>query len=236
METILTIKIRTKDWTEGNHAWFDAKLKPNSLIEVEWGDGTRSIMQTYDIVGWCRVAHYYKSAEGKEIPFTIIFKSENSEALEGLVDGTWETNVEKVTLEDCPGLKYLQYTQLPLTVFNGAPNIETLVVNEYYGAELHVSCLLNLKKLICRSSSNIRSLDLTHNDELSELDISFCRNLGKIMISNQSQLSLLANDKTHIDRLSLEWLSKTVEKNKGQIQKEWLDEEYYSSGCYGEEI
>ena len=39
MEALLAIELETKDWTEGNHAWFDAKLKPNSLIEVHWGDG-----------------------------------------------------------------------------------------------------------------------------------------------------------------------------------------------------
>ena len=35
METLLTIRVETKDWTEGNHAWFDAKLKANSIIEIE---------------------------------------------------------------------------------------------------------------------------------------------------------------------------------------------------------
>ena len=47
MKTILTIEINTLEWTEGNHSWFDAKLKPNSTVYVSWGDGKTSIMHTH---------------------------------------------------------------------------------------------------------------------------------------------------------------------------------------------
>ena len=46
MEILLSISVETKEWTEGNHAWFDAKLKPNSIIEISWGDGKKSTMKT----------------------------------------------------------------------------------------------------------------------------------------------------------------------------------------------
>lgn len=235
MKTLLTIAINTLEWTEGNHAWFDAKLKANSMIEVSWGDGKTSIMQTYDKESWCRVSHYYAGSEGKSHSFLITLQSEDPSALEGFVDGTWETEVEKLTIVDCPALKFLQYVQLPTTDFSRAPNIQTLVVTEYYANVLDISCLPNLKKLICRSSE-IKNLDLTHNNELEELDVSYCQWLKKVSVSNASRLRIVSNDRTEIDPNSLEWLQKTVTRNGGQIQKECLHEAYISSGAYGEEI
>ena len=235
MKTLLTVSINTLEWTEGNHSWFDAKLKPNSTVYVSWGDGKTSTLHTYEKGGWCRVAHYYGGCESKEHPFLITFESDDPCALEGLVDGTWENEVEKVSFIDCPGLKYLHYVQLPKTDFSGAPNIQTLVVTEYYADVLEVACLPKLKKLICRSSK-IKNLDLIKNKELEQLDVSFCTELKKIAVSNDSRLRIIANDYTEIDRKSLEWLEKTVLRNGGQIQSEWLDVEFLSSGCYGEEI
>ena len=234
MKTLLTISINTLEWTEGNHSWFDAKLKPNSTIYVSWGDGKTSTMRTHDKGGWCRIAHYYAGSEGKEYPYLITFESDDPYALEGLVDGTWENEVEKVAIIDCPGLTYLHYVQLPKTDFSGAPNIQTLVVTEYYANVLDISCLSKIKKLICRSSET-KNLDLTHNNELEELDVSYCQWLRKVSVSNESRLRIVSNDRTEIDSKSLEWLQKTVTRNGGQIQKEWLHEEFISSGAYGEE-
>ena len=220
---------------EGNHSWFDAKLKTNSTIYVSWGDGKISTMQTYDKGGWCRVAHYYTGSEGKNHLFIITFESDDPYALEGLVDGTWENEVEQVSIVYCPGLTYLHYVQLLKTDFSAAPNLQTLVVTEYYADVLDVSCLPHLRKLICRSSK-IKNLDLTKNKKLEQLDISFCTELKKIAIGNDSRLRIVANDYTEIERKSLEWLEKTVTRNGGQIQKEWLQEAYISSGANGEEI
>lgn len=233
METLLSISVETKDWTEGNHAWFDAKLKPNSIIEISWGDGKKSIMKTYDTTKWCRVAHYYEKSKGQKDSYTITFEGEDPSTLEGLVDGTWEMTVIKVDLINCPSLKYLQYTQLPDTNFSNAPNIEILDINDYYGAKLDTSCLLNLKKLICRRSSHISTLDLTQNNELEELDVSFCK-VRNIKVSNLSKLRIVSNQSTEIIPKSLEWLQKTVERNGGKIQEDRLNSDFLSIGCYGE--
>lgn len=233
METLLSISVETKDWTEGNHAWFDAKLKPNSIIEISWGDGKKSTMKTCDTAKWCRVAHYYEKSKGQKDSYTITFEGENPSSLEGLIDGTWEMTVNKVDLINCPGLKYLQYTQLPDTNFSNAPNIEILDINDYYGAKLDTSCLLNLKKLICRGSSHISTLDLTQNNELVELDVSFCK-VRNIKVSNLSKLRIVSNQCTEIITKSLEWLEKTIERNGGQIQEDPLNSDFLSIGCYGE--
>ena len=67
MDTLITIEVETKSWTEGNHAWFDTKLKPNSFIEVHWGDGKKSNMHTYNESSWCRVAFIMRNQKVRNI-------------------------------------------------------------------------------------------------------------------------------------------------------------------------
>lgn len=236
MKRLLHISINTLEWTEGNHVWFDAKLKPGTSVEVHWGDGSHSTLRHHQGFSMSRVAHYYNSAEKKEWPFEIEFYSDDNEALEELVDGTWETQVNRVKFVDCPALRYLQYVQLDNVDFSGCPNIETLELNEFYPSKLDLSYLQRLRKLICRSSCNLTFLDLTKNSALEELDVSFCSNLRKIAVSNSSRLRIVANDFTELDAHTLKWLQATVERNGGRIQEEWLDSEHISGGCYGEEI
>ena len=235
METLITIRVETKDWTEGNHAWFDAKLKANSIIEIEWGDGKKSVMKTFEECKWCRVAHYYEKSKGKKDRYVITFKSYDPSALFALVDGTWEMTVENLKLVNCPGLTHLQYTQLPDTDFSNAPNISIMEITDYSGTNLNISSLKSLKKLICRSSNSFSTLDLTSNNSLEELDISF-NSVRNIKVSNNSKLKIVSNQCTRINPKSLEWLQKTVERNGGQIQEEWLSDEFLSYGCFGEEI
>lgn len=236
MKRLLHISIETLEWTEGNHVWFDAKLKPGTSIEVHWGDGTHSTLFNYQDDTMCSVAHYYKSAKGKRLPFEIEFLSDDTNSLLALVDGTWETGVNHVVFEDCPGLTYLQYIQLSSVDFSGCPGLETLEVPEYYARVLDLSAMPRLKKVICRNSHRLASLDLTGNPDIEELDVSSCVRLRKIAVSNLSRLRILANDFTEIDKHSLKWLQETVKRNGGQIQKEWLDTGYVSAGCFGEEI
>lgn len=236
MKRLLHISINTLEWTEGNHVWFNARLKPGTSIEVHWGDGSHSTLWHHQGYSMSRVAHYYKSAEGKEWPFEIEFYSDDSDALMELVDGTWETQVNRVAFEDCPTLTYLQYTQAHGVNFKGCPNVETLELTEYYASELDLSFMPRLKKLICRASNNIRTLNLTKNPDLEELDISHCRNLRKIAVSNSSKLRIVANDYTELDSHTLKWLQTTVERNGGRVREEWLDSGYISGGRFGEEI
>ena len=236
MKRLLHISIETLEWTEGNHAWFDAKLKPGTSIEVHWGDGSHSTLRHHPGYSMSRVAHYYKSAERKQLPYEIEFLSDDSESLQALVDGTWETQVNRVVFDDSPALSYLQYTQLHNVDFSGCPNLKTLEVCEYYADKLDLSIMPQLKKVICRMSNELISLDITQNNDIEELDISHCGNLRKIAVSNASRLRILANDYTELDSHSLKWLQATVERNGGRIQEEWLDSKYLSAGCFGQEI
>ena len=126
--------------------------------------------------------------------------------------------VENVNFINCPALKYLHYTQLPETDFSNIPNIETLVINEYEGSNLSLIGLKDLMKLLCRSSKNIKILDLTKNDNVEELDISFSA-IKNIKVSNNSKLRIVANDYTETNPKSLKWLQKTVERNGDKFRK-----------------
>lgn len=224
MKRLLQISINTLEWTDGNHVWFDAMLKPDTSIEVHWGDGSHSTLCHHPGNSMSHVDHYYKSAEGKKIPYEIEFLSEDSDSLLVLIDGTWETEVNNVIFEDSPALTYLQYTQLSNVDYSGCSNLETLVVNEYYADKLELSVMPQLKKVICRSSQSLKSLDLTKNSNIEELDISHCNNLRRITLSNNSRLKILANDYTELDTHSLKWLQTTVERNVGKIQDENQDQ------------
>lgn len=79
-------------------------------------------------------------------------------------------------------------------------------------------------------------LNLTENPDLEDLDVSHCRNLRKIAVSNSSKLRIVANDYTELDSHTLKWLQVSIERNGGRIQKEWLNTEYVSGGCFGEEL
>lgn len=142
------------------HAWFDAKISPNSVIEIHWGDGKKSTMQTYNESSWCRVSQYYEKSEGKEDRYSISFTGDDSFALLALVDGTWEMTVERVYFINCPKLKYLQYIQLPNTDFSNVSNISTFIIEDYYGSRIDLSCLKGLRKLICRGNERLITLDL----------------------------------------------------------------------------
>lgn len=222
MKRLLHISIETLEWTEGNHVWFDAKLKPGTSIEVHWGDGSYSTLYHQGDNIMSRAEHYYKSAEGKEHPFEIEFFSEDGDSLLELVDGTWETKVNRAVFEDCPSLSYLKYTHLQNADFSGCPNLMTLVATEYGDRTIDLSAMPCLHKLVIRCSLNLTALSLTRNPDLEELDICFCEHLQKVTVGNSSKLRIVAIEWTQIDPHSLKWLQTTVERNGGRIQDEWL--------------
>lgn len=227
MKQLLTISVTTKTWTEGNHAWFDAKIKPGTVIEVHWGDGKHSTFPQYND-NWSRVEHYY-SCESREESFEIEFLSEDEDALIILVDGTWEMTVHTVRLKNCPALKALQYCQAYKFDFSGSPDLELLDCHEYYGESLDVSSLKSLKKLSLRASYNIKSLNLSKNSSIEILNIGYCNKLIKVVVSNISRIRLLSYNFTELDKHSLIWLEKAIESNNGKIV-DWIDVSFTSMG------
>ena len=62
---LLKISVTTKQWSSGHHAWFDVRLKPDTRVEVQWGDGAKSVLLPQQI-GLSRMEHYYKKYESDE--------------------------------------------------------------------------------------------------------------------------------------------------------------------------
>lgn len=52
MKQLLSVTVTTKTWTQGNQAWFDAKIKPGATVEVHWGDGKHSVFPLLQLE-WC---------------------------------------------------------------------------------------------------------------------------------------------------------------------------------------
>lgn len=227
MKQLLSISVTTKTWTEGNHVWFDARIKPGALVEVHWGDGRHSTFPQYRDK-WSRVAHYY-GCKGKNESFEIEFLSDDEDALIMLIDGTWEMIVHDVRLKNCPALVAMQYCQADSFDFSGAPMLELLDCHEYYGENLDVSALPNLKHLSIRMSPYIRTLNLSKNQLLEVLNVGYCDKLTKVVVPNNSNLKRLSYDLTKLDKHSIRWLEKAIERNDGEIV-DWIDVAFTSIG------
>lgn len=225
MKRLISISVETKEWMEGNHAWFDLQLAPGASVKVCWGDGTHSSCRQYYAEGWCRVEHRY-SCEGKVMPFIIEILSEDENSLTGIIDGTWEMTTNAVTVENAPCLLYMRYHNVKTFDFNGCPNLEELDCDSYQQESIDLAAVSNLRKLQC-SYSLLHQLDLTQLPKLKDLDVSGCNNLKKIKVENNSCLKNLSIKNIELDTHSEKWLRKIVEANKGEIidkyDWEWLN-------------
>lgn len=227
MKQLLSISVTTKTWTEGNHAWFDAQIKPGAVVEVHWGDGKHSTFpQVNDC--WSRVEHYY-GCKGKVESFEIEFLSDDEDALITLIDGTWEMTVHDVRLKNCPALKALQYCQADNIDFSGATDLEIIDCHEYSGENIDFPPLKKLKQLSLRGSYDLKVLDLSRIPSIEILNIGYCWKLTKVVVSNQSKLKTLSYDFTELDKHTLKWLKNTVRQNGGEIV-DWIDVAFTSIG------
>lgn len=165
----------------GNHVWFDALLTPGTTIEVHWGDGTHSVLCRKQGCEDDRVEHYYESAEGRVMPFEIEFLSKTADALEALIDGTWEVTVCRVSFDNCPALSRLHYSHLSEADFGGCPNLEVLEVEQYVGQRLDLSSLIRLHKLNCSHSANLSTIVLSKNRRLTHLNMECCPKLNCVI-------------------------------------------------------
>ena len=209
---LLAISLRTLDWTEGDHVWFDARLAPEATIIVEWGDGKHSTLRP-DLHGCSRVEHYYK-CKGQQ--YQIEFLSDEPESILELVDGTWETRVDHVFIENCPSLRLLQYCGVAKFDLSGCANLEALDCESYGGEALDLSSLKNLQMLRLHSVKNMTAINLNQNPKLEVLDLGFSK-IKKVAIPNNSNLKQLCWEETYLDKHSREWFQKVIEKNNVEV-------------------
>lgn len=215
MKRLISISVETKEWTEGNNAWFDLHLAPGASVTIYWGDGTYSSCGQYHAGGWCRVERRY-NCEGKVRPFQIEIFSEDETGLIGIVDGTWEMTTNSVIVENAPGLLNMRYHIVNSFDLSGCPNLEEFDCESYQQEMINLDAVSSLRKLRC-CFSQLRLLDLTHLPNLQDLDVSGCNNLKKIKVGNNSNLKNLSIKNIELDTHSEKWLRKIVEANKGEI-------------------
>ena len=212
MVKLLSISVTTHQWTSGNHAWFDARLKPSSSVEVRWGDGQKSVMTPLQ-TELSRVEHYFKRYESDET-YTIEFWSDDLDALIEFQDGLREMTLNSIEFINCPALRKIRFCNLLETDFTNCPALEVLEMINCGCKVMDLRTAPGLRKLICAASEYIEKLILNGNDRLEELECEVNPKLSKITLSNQSSLRRVKFYMTEIDEKSKYYLDRAIEKNK----------------------
>ena len=212
---LLRISVTTKQWSSGHHAWFDARLKPDTRVEVLWGDGTKSVLLPQQI-GLSRVEHYYKRYESDET-YHIEFRSESPDALIELLDGLREMTLNHINFIQCPALLKMCIAHIPETDFTECPALEELTLSNCHCKVLDLHTAPQLRKLSCGYGGFLEKLILTGNDKLEELECQVSPRLTKVTLSNNSSLRRLKSYMTEIDEQSMYFIGRTLERN---IQRE----------------
>lgn len=226
---LLYISGKTKTWTEGNHAWFDVKLRKDTSITIYWGDGGSSFVSApYHKDSWLRVEHLYKNPKVVS-PYIIEFFSDVSESILGLVDGLWETNAQELVVENSPSMMMLTIHQLERMCLLGSPNLSYLDCESFRGESLELNYLTELTQLHC-NSSEMHVLDISHCTKIEVLGLYGCHNLRCLRINNKAPLAKVCVEFCqNLSPPSLKWLENKVSENGGEIV-DWLSGEYLSTG------
>lgn len=210
-QRLISISVTTKQWYSGNHAWFDARLRPGTTIDVVWGDGTRSVLVALQ-TELLRVEHYYKKIDSDET-YQIEFWSETPDALLELQDGLREMTLNRIDFHLCPELKKMRIVHIPDTDFSKCPALEELEVFNCSCKVLDLHTAPGLRKLSCGGSGHLEKLLLTGNDKLEELDCQVNPRLTKVTLSNKSSLKKIKAYRTEIDDKSMDFISRILKKN-----------------------
>jgi hypothetical protein len=229
MAKLLTIYGETKTWTEGNHAWFDVKLRKGSSVTVFWGDGnTSTIAAPYYKDSWCRAEHLYRNPK-VVTPYIIEFFSDDCESVLEIVDGLWETNPRELVIDDCQSLTALTFHQLECMNLRGCPHLSYLDCESFRSAKLELNSLSELKCLHCKNSE-IVSLDISDNPKIEILGLYGCRRLRSMRINNRAPLVKVCIDFCEsLTPPTQVWLTNKVHENGGEIV-DWLSGDYFSMG------
>lgn len=226
----ITIYGETKTWTEGNHIWFDVKLRMGTSVTIYWDDGnTTAIFAPYYKDSWCRAEHLYRNPK-VITPYIIEFFSDDFDSVLSIVDGLWETNARELVIDNCPSLKALTFHQLECMNLRGCPYLSYLDYESYRGVTLELNELSELKRLHCKNSE-IVTLDIARNSMIGILGLYGCSNLKHIKINNNAPLSKVCVEFCNsLSSQSLKWLTNKVRESGGEIV-DWLSGNYYSVGA-----
>lgn len=208
---LLKISVTTNQWSSGHQAWFDARLKPDTRVEVPWGDGIKSVLLPQQI-GLSRTEHYYKRYESDET-YHIKFQSDSPDALIELQDGLREMTLNHIDFIQCPTMLKIRIVNMPETDFTECPALEELDLSNCHCKVLDLHTAPQLHKLSCGYGGYLEKLILTGNDKLEELECQVSPRLTKVSLSNNSSLRRLKSYMTEIDETSMEFIDRTLIRN-----------------------
>ncbi len=208
---LLKISVTTKQWSSGHHAWFDVRLKPDTRVEVLWGDGAKSVLLPQQI-GLSRTEHYYRRYESDET-YHIKFQSDSPDALIEFQDGLREMTLNHIYFLQCPALLKMCIAHMPETDFTECPVLEELDLSNCHCKVLDLHTAPQLRKLSCGYGGFLEKLILTGNDKLEELECQVSPRLTKVTLSNNSSLRRLKSYMTEIDKQSMCFIDRTLTRN-----------------------
>lgn len=215
---LVELFITTKECIMGNYVFFEARLKPGTTIEVDWGDGQTSMLTPLDTC-LSRVDHFYKKRDSDM--YIIKFFSEDRNALLELYNGVCEVQVHAAYFIHCYSLNKLRIPYVNGLVFGSLSiwacyNLEELNIDYFNGEILDTTIGMSmpkLKKLQCIGSDYLEEIDLRGCDEVETLICRSCHRLKKIILSNNSKLRCVDLDGTELYKNSMKFISKLIERN-----------------------
>lgn len=202
-------------YNNNNHVWFDARLKPGTTVEVDWGDGTTSLLSPLDKC-LSSVDHYYKKHETART-YRIEFYSEDRNALLELYCWLCNVDIDWAYFIHCYSLEKLQIQRACSLTFGiwACWSLEELYIDYCRGITLNTTFGFSaprLKTLQCNYST-LEEIDLRGFKEVETLICRSCHRLKKIILSNNSKLRCVDFDGTDLYKNSMSFISKLIEKN-----------------------
>lgn len=215
----IIIDIHTIDWTEGEHCGLSFMIAKDKSATVAWGDGRKQTVygrEDYLNGGliWQRLDHSFPF---KDYDYTIDIQSDYDDAIIGFCGlAMFEQSTYRVDVSRCPSLEIFEYSTcgpFPLDVSKN-PLLRKVEAVEVGNSRLDFSANPLLEELDLRQSKHLVSLKLSKNDRLRKLDVSFCRKLRRIALSNTSSLNWVNCLETELHPKDKEYLMKTLQRNE----------------------
>lgn len=216
----IKIDITTKEWTYGEHVGFTLKICDGCKIHIDWGDGKCGATDTYDAGdGWVHYGHCYKE---KDSTYSIIVSSDHEDGISGFNgSGCYEVHTNSVDVQECPEIEEFGYSgdpemTMPIDLSQNT-RLRSVSLRDLGCAAFDFSANRELVSVEISECDNITSLNLTKNDRLEKLTVTFCKGLRRIGVSNRSALKNVRLEATEADRNSIDCIKRVVGENGGEL-------------------
>lgn len=213
----ITVRISTKEWTQGEYVGFRLKLREGCTATIDWGDGKR---QSANARG--EYPHYFGK---KNACYEIAITSDTDGgiiAFDG--DGFCEVYTEEVNVSQCPELEHFGFSggnDMKCDIdFSHNKCLRHVVLRGIPCKSFDLSANTMLEVVCVEGCRELTKLSLAKNDNLRELYAKFCPRLRRIAVSNHSRIEKADLLFTSLENKSMAYLQKVVDANGGIIISE----------------